>query len=95
VIFTVRQYGKVVLSADPIQFDSEEEVIKAFKLAKHPDEEFNAKIDDGVRVKYCSFDGDDALILLAVLCYRGLHDEVFKLQIPNCISDDGHYWEFD
>ena len=92
---TVRQYGEEILSADPTNFDSEEAVIKAFCLAKHPDEEFTAKIEDGKRVKYCMFDGDDGLVILAVLCYRGLNDLVFSLNITDCINDDGRYWELE
>ena len=55
------------------------------------DEEFIAKIEDGERVKCCSFDGEDVLLLLAALCYRGLKDLVFSLNITDCISDDGRY----
>jgi len=95
MIITIRQYGDVILSADPTKFDSEEEVIKMFRLAKHPDEEFTAKIEDGSRAKYCMFDGDDGLVILAVLCHRGLRDEVFNLLIPGCIGDDSSYWDFE
>jgi len=91
---TVRQYDEEIFSADPTQFASEEAVIKAFRLAKHPDEEFTAKIEDGERVKYCMFDGVDGLVILAVLCYRGLKDLVFSLNIADCINDDSRYWEF-
>ena len=49
---TVRQYGDEILSVDPTSFESEEAVVKAFRLAKHPDEEFTAKIEDGERAKY-------------------------------------------
>ena len=90
---TVRRYGDVILTADPTQFESEEAVIKAFQVQKYPDEEFSAKIEDGERVKYCSVDGEDALLLLAVLCYRGLKDLVFSLNITDCINDDGRYWK--
>jgi hypothetical protein len=82
-----------VFKADPTQFESEEAVIKAFNLAKVPDEEFTAKIEDGERVKYVMSDGDDAIKIFAVLCYRGLQDEVFTLCIPECISDKGSYWD--
>ena len=89
--FTVYQYGKIVLSADPTQYDSEDAVIKAFQVQKHPDEEFEVKIEDGERAKYCMFDGDNALLILAILCYRGLKDEVFSLNIPYTISDKNSY----
>ena len=92
---TVKRYGDVILTADPAQFESEEAVIKAFQVQKYPDEEFSAKIEDGERIKYCSFDGEDALLLLAVLCYRGLKDLVFSLNITNCINDNGRYWKFE
>jgi len=92
---TVRQYGDEILSANPTNFDSEEAVIKAFRLAKHPDEEFTAKIEDGERVKYCMLDGDDGLVILAVLCYRGLKDLVFSLNIADCINNDGKYWKLE
>ena len=95
VNFTIRQYGKIILTANPTQFDSEEAVIKAFRLGKHPDEEFTAKIEDGERVKYCMTDGDDALVIFAVLCYRGLQDVVFSLCIPECIEDDGAFWNYE
>jgi len=91
----VRQYGKIVFTADPTQFESEEAVIKAFSLAKVPDEEFTAKLEDGERVKYVMSDGDDALMIFAVLCYRGLNDVVFSLCIPECIGDEGSYWDFE
>ena len=89
---TVRQYDDEILSVDLANFDSEEAVIKAFRLAKHPDEEFTAKIEDGERVKYVMSNGDGALMIFAVLCYRGLQDVVFSLCIPDCIGDDGRYW---
>lgn len=92
---TVRRYDGIVLTADPTQFDSEEAVIKAFQVQRFPDEEFTAKIEDGERVKYCMFDGEDALLLLAVLCFRGLKDLVFSLNITDCINDDGRYWALD
>ncbi|MCL1882678.1 MAG: hypothetical protein FWF81_02865 [Defluviitaleaceae bacterium] len=92
---TVRRYDGIILEADPTQFESEEAVIKAFQVQRFPDEEFSAKIEDGERVKYCSFDGEDALLLLAVLCYRGLRDLVFSLNITDCINDDGCYWKFE
>ena len=95
VKFTIRQYGEIVLCLDPTRFDTEEEVIKAFRIQKHPDEEFTAKIEDGERVKYCMFDGEDALLLLAVLCYRGLKDLVFSLNITECINDNGSYWALE
>jgi len=52
VKFTVRQYDEIVLSLDPTRFDTEEEVIKAFRIQKHPDEEFTAKIEDSKSVKF-------------------------------------------
>jgi hypothetical protein len=83
------------MEADPTQFESEDAVIKAFQVQRFPDEEFTAKIEDGERVKYCMFDGEDALLLLAVLCYRGLTDLVFSLNIMDCISDNEKYWISD
>lgn len=80
------------METEPTEFESEEAVIKTFRLQRCPDEEFTAKITDGVHAKYCEFDGDDALILLAVFCYRGLQDEVFKLNIHNYISEEDKYW---
>ena len=92
---TVRRYDGIILEADPTQFESEEAVIKAFQVQRFPDEEFTAKIEDGERVKYCMFDGEDALLLLAVLCYRGLNDLVFSLNVADCINDNGSYWDLD
>ena len=92
---TVRQYGKVIFSADPTQFESEDAVIKAFGLARVPDEEFTAKIEDGERAKYVMSDGDDTLVIFAVLCYRGLEDVAFSLRIPECIGDDDSYWDYE
>ena len=90
---TVWQYNEVILSLDPTKFESEEDVIKAFRVQKCPDEEFNARIDDGERIKDCTFDGDDGLVILAILCYRGLKEELFSLYIPNCIGDKEPYIE--
>jgi len=95
VKITVRRYDGVVLTADPTQFDSEEAVVKAFQVQRFPDEEFTAKIEDGEQVKYCMFDGEDALLLLAVICYRGLKDLVFSLNITDCINDNNSYWDLE
>jgi hypothetical protein len=84
----VLQYGKVVLSLDPTDFATEDEVVKAFGIQRVPDEEYTVRIENGTRVKQCHFDGDDALVIIAVLCYRGLQDEVFSFNIPNLIEDE-------
>jgi len=89
VKFTVWRRGKEpVLGSDPTSFDSEEDVVKAFSVQVCPDEEFSVKIEDGERVKYCSFDGQDGLVILAILCYRGLKDEVFSMYIKHTLTDE-------
>ena len=80
---TVWEYGlEPILSIDPTRFNSEAELIKILDIQPYPDMEYSVRIEDDGRVKNFSFDGSDGLHILAVLCYRGMADTVFNLDIP-------------
>ena len=79
---TVWEHREPMVSLDPARYHTEAELLKALRVQQYPDQEFCVRIDDADKRKDFLFDGSDALDILAVLCFRGLVDIVFDLDIP-------------
>lgn len=91
---TVWQYDEnPVVSIDPLRFETEDALIKALCVQRHPDEEFFVRVERDGKTKEFHFDGDDGLQFIAALCHRGLADIIFDLHIP-CVTEEKWYKEF-
>jgi len=86
---TVWEFDKLLVSLDTAKFNSETTLLKALEVQRHPDQEFYVRFEDNNRCVNFLFDGSDGLDILAVLCYRGMNDIVFNLDIP-AINNTGY-----
>ena len=82
---TVWEYQDPLVSIDPMRFSTEAELIATLDIQRLPDQEYFVRVEDGNKKKEFHFDGSDGLHVVGILCYRGMSDVVFSLDIP-CVE---------